>query len=108
MGVEDFNSFKPDKRNQRAVDEEKERLSRAFHNENLHDETPASGELLGPDGKLIDPSPAVSGADEELTEMEMRKEDPSEDIMGSLPQEEDAAAKWLREHDNGDDLKKAA
>jgi len=44
MGIEQFNSFEPDKRNLRAVEEEKERQDGTFHNEGLHDELPASGE----------------------------------------------------------------
>lgn len=51
-------------------------------------------------GKPINNSPAVSGADETLTTIDPGRSG-TEDALGALPQENDAAAKWLRE--NGGD-----
>jgi len=47
-------------------------------------------------GEAINPSPEIEGVDDMLTEIKIPKSNESEDIMGAVPQEEDAAAKWLR------------
>ena len=46
-------------------------------------------------GKPINNSPSVTGADEELSTIKPGK---GEDALGALPEEDDAAAKWLREN----------
>ncbi len=91
--MEGLDSFKPDKKNTRAIEENKERKALITHSqEELFDEVE---------------SPPTSGVDEELTVIEIPKDNKWEDALPPL-KEEDDAARWLRAHDRGDDLEKAA
>ena len=76
------------------------------HFNNLYDENEdrAGQEIDESTGKKIMNSPPVEGADEKLRLIVNNSR--SEDVLGALPEDDDAAAKWLR--DNDPDLKKAA
>jgi hypothetical protein len=80
------------------------------HFSNLHDqdEDRAGQKVDEATGKKINNSRAVTGADEKLYVVEADRDAKSEDVLGTLPDDDDAAARWLREHDKGGDLKEAA
>jgi hypothetical protein len=80
-----------------------------LHNEDLHDENEdRAGEKVNlATGKPIDNSTYTGMENMSVVE----PNNTSEDIMGALPDEDDEAAKWLREAEKkrgGDDLKEAA
>lgn len=91
--------------NQKGRDEEQEVSSMEMHNQGLHDQDEDSaGEKVDlATGKEFDNS---TDTDERHLTI-IKGGHNSEDVLGALPEENDAAAKWLREH-GGDDLKKAA
>ncbi len=91
-----FESF-----DERARDEKKELDALEVHNANLHDEA-FHDEATG----KTNMNDEVGGNDETTNVVELHQEDKSEDVLGSLAPEEDAAAKWLRENDP--DQRKAA
>lgn len=109
--MEGFESF-----NERAKDEKNELEGLEVHNTNLFDHNEAPGGELVDEatGKRIDNSPKVSGADEDLTELELHDDPAHTDVLPPIAEEDDAAAKWLRaqaaqlKKEKGDDFKKAA
>jgi hypothetical protein len=76
------------------------------HFENLHDENEdRAGEKVNlATGKPIKNSGPLESADMRLSVVKRGKE--NEDVLGKVEEEEDAAAKWLRENDP--DYRKAA
>ncbi len=77
------------------------------HFNNLYDEDEdrAGQKINEATGKQINNTPVVSGSDEKLTVQKIKRGG-SEDALGKLPEKNDAAARWLREH--GDDMREAA
>ena len=111
---ESFESFKPFKGNVRATEEEAERKKLDFHNRDLHDEMPDE-RIDEATGKLLKPTSDIEEAHANLDVIEVGAHDASEDVLGALPEEDDAAAKWLRElaqkqkeEGEGKEFKKAA
>lgn len=76
-----------------------EAADKGDHNSNLFDmNEDMYGNRIDPvTGQPYENSPATAGTDEELSEVE-QGDDESEDALGKIPEEHDAAAQWLREH----------
>ncbi len=100
------------KKNEKAKDE----VVDGDHFSKLYDQNEdAAGQKIDEaTGHAIDNTPEVDGADEVLSILEASGEG-SDDILGALPEENDAAAKWLRaqaqknkEEREGGGFKKAA
>ncbi len=102
-----------ERKNIKAQDE----ITDGDHFDKLYDQNEdAAGQKIDEaTGESIDNSPVVEGTDEALSVLEAPGEG-SEDVLGALPEEDDAAAKWLREQakkskeerEGKDDFKKAA
>jgi hypothetical protein len=111
--MEGFEKFHPQEdENEKARDE----VESGDHFEKLYDQDEdAAGQRINEaTGKKINNTPKVSGADEELTELEMHDDPAHTDVLPPLAEENDEAARWLRAQaaqlrkEKGDDFKKAA
>lgn len=81
-------------KNEQARFEKKVADTGIMHNADLHDEDSFDEAT----GKVRDNSSTVSNPLERLHIVEPTGVD---DVLGALPQEDDAAARWLRENDKG-------
>lgn len=93
-GVERFRPQGKKNENKKAEDE----VIDGDHFSKLYDQNEdAAGQKIDEaTGERINNSPVVEGADEVLSVIDVPS-DGSEDVLGALPEENDAAAKWLRE-----------
>ena len=88
----------PEKFRHQKAEEERDTVGDHFNNLFDQDEDVAGQKIDEATGKPIDNSSTVENLEEQLITVE--PDSKSDDMLGKLPEPDDAAARWLREHGN--------